>query len=79
MHQNSLDAYNSIEREKGRCRLQVLDIIKKHHAVTREDISKHWRRPINCVTPRVNELLKVGSRSLGNFDPRYIGLKKGRT
>lgn len=61
MHSNSLNAYNEmVETIKGK-RREVLDVIIRNKAVTRQDISRIMDKPINEITGRVKELLEMGA------------------
>lgn len=61
MHSNSLNAYNEmVETIKGK-RRDVLDVIIRNKAVTRQDISRIMDKPINEITGRVKELLEMGA------------------
>jgi hypothetical protein len=54
----SLEAYRSLDRETRR--QQVLDLFARGISLTDHEVSRllHW--PINCVTPRRNELVAMG-------------------
>lgn len=61
MHSNSISAYNEmVETIKGK-RREVLDVIIRNKAVTRQDISRIMNKPINEITGRVKELLEMGA------------------
>ena len=61
MHSNSINAYNEmVETIKGK-RREVLDVIIRNKAVTRQDISRIMNKPINEITGRVKELLEMGA------------------
>lgn len=61
MHSNSINAYNEmVETIKGK-RREVLDVIIRNKAVTRQDISRIMNKPINEITGRVKELLEIGA------------------
>jgi len=61
MHSNSLNAYNEmVNTIKGK-RRDVLDVIIRNKAVTRQDISRIMDKPINEITGRVKELLEMGA------------------
>lgn len=61
MHSNSISAYNEmVETIKGK-RRDVLDVIIRNKAVTRQDIARIMGKPINEVTGRVKELLEMGA------------------
>lgn len=58
--ETSLMAYNSILPELGERQLSVYKTIKKLEFCTNAMVSKYLSLPINCVTPRCNELRKKG-------------------
>ena len=61
MHSNSISAYNEmVETIKGK-RRDVLDVIIRNKAVTRQDIARIMNKPINEITGRVKELLEMGA------------------
>ncbi len=60
MRSTSLDAYNDVKKELGDRQKLVLDWIKKLGCPTNLEISKFSGIPINQVTPRTNELVKMG-------------------
>ena len=49
-----------VETIKGK-RREVLDVIIRNKAVTRQDISRIMNKPINEITGRVKELLEMGA------------------
>ena len=56
----SLDAWNSVRQTLGVRQRAVLDVIKYLKDPTNSEISQYIGLPINCVTPRVNELRSKG-------------------
>lgn len=62
MQQTSLLAYQSILKtgELGDMQKKVWETIKAHPDSTDKEISLYAQMPINCVTPRRNELVKAG-------------------
>lgn len=56
----SLDAYKSIKKELGKRQQQVLEVIHYYGEANNLMISKKLGIPINSITPRVNELRKMG-------------------
>lgn len=60
MQQTSLIAYDEIKRSLGLRHLQVLKAIEDLKEANNLMISQYLQIPINSVTPRTNELLKMG-------------------
>ena len=61
IQQTSLEAYNILTDEKLSERYkQILLAIKHLGAATNMEIAQHLGWSINRVTPRVNELIKIG-------------------
>lgn len=74
MHSNSISAYNEmVETIKGK-RREVLDVIIRNKAVTRQDISRIMNKPINEITGRVKELLEMGA-----IDEVGVDISSGRS
>jgi len=62
LQQTSLIAFNNIVSGLGERQQRVIDFLNKHKGCdfTNTEIADHLLLPINCVTPRVNELRKKG-------------------
>jgi len=61
MQDTSLLAYESIKPALGKRQQQVYNMLMgKGTALTNCEIAECLNWPINCVTPRVNELVKAG-------------------
>ncbi len=60
IQQTSLVAYYDIYRKLGLLQRKVLAIIREVGPVSNLMISRYSSIPINIVTPRVNELRKIG-------------------
>lgn len=58
VQQTSLDAYFSLELPPMQQR--VYDLLERGGVYTNSEISHILHMPINCVTPRVYELRKMG-------------------
>lgn len=58
--QTSIQAYNDIKPQLGQRQQQIYDAIKKFGCPTNLELSKWLGIPINQVTPRTNELVKLG-------------------
>lgn len=58
MVSTSLEAYSKILPELGERQLQVFNALKKLEYATNAMLSKELNLPINCITPRTNELRK---------------------
>lgn len=58
--QTSLSAYREILPQLGERQAQVYSIIKHNVGRTDLEIARKISRPINSVTPRRNELVKLG-------------------
>lgn len=56
----SLDAWQNIKKELSSRQAQVLNTIMKHPDHTNNELSKIMRIPLQSVTPRTGELLKLG-------------------
>lgn len=56
----SIQAFNEIKPELGARQLHVFETIKKLGTPTNLELSKYLRIPINQITPRTNELMKMG-------------------
>lgn len=61
MQLTSLEAYYELE-QKGLCsrQMEVLRLLKSFPDLTNSEISEKTDLPINCITGRVNELVKLG-------------------
>lgn len=60
VRQTSIEGYNSIRGKIGQRQEEVLKTILKFGPMNNRAISEVLQRPINTVTPRVNELRKAG-------------------
>jgi hypothetical protein len=60
MRDTSLDAYRSIKIELGKRQQLVYNAIKTLGCPTNLEISRWLNIPINQITPRTNELVKLG-------------------
>ncbi len=60
MRQTSLMAYESIQKELSARQELVYHTISRYGAVSDKQLAKWLGWPINCVTPRRNELVKLG-------------------
>jgi len=60
IRQTSLEAFDGIQVEIGPRQKLVYDTIKKLGCPTNLEISVYSKIPINQVTPRTNELVKMG-------------------
>jgi len=58
--QTSIQAYHKIKPTLGKRQEEVLSIFKENTALTDQEISHILRKPINCITPRRGELVKMG-------------------
>jgi predicted HTH transcriptional regulator len=58
MRQTSIDAYRKLTHKTTK-REVVYSAIKKN-PVTNKQLAKKLKKPINEITPRVNELVKMG-------------------
>ena len=57
----SLEAYHDIEHTLGAKQQVILKLLKRaNRSVSNREISKELGVEINCVTGRVNELVKLG-------------------
>ena len=62
IQQTSLQAFTNVCVSLGERQQRVLDFFYKHkdHDFTNTEVADRLLLPINCVTPRVNELRKKG-------------------
>lgn len=60
MRDTSLDAYHSIKPELGKKQSDVLRAIRILKSATNQEIGNFLGIPINRVTGRTNELVKLG-------------------
>lgn len=56
----SIDAFKGIQKEMGTRQIAVLNTFKELKTATNLEVSKRMGLPINQVTPRTNELVKMG-------------------
>ena len=60
IQQTSLMAYDGVKPRIGNRQGQILECLREHGPMTNKMISRKMGLPINCVTPRVLELRKLG-------------------
>ena len=60
MKSTSIEAYGNIYETLGQRQQQVYDGFEGNGSCTNLEISHLMQIPINCVTPRTNELVKRG-------------------
>jgi len=60
VQETSLDAYKGIAAELGPKRQKVLNGFNELGSATNREVSYLLNMPINTVTPRTNELVKMG-------------------
>ena len=60
MQQTSILAYQSIIESLGKRQIEVLKALKQIEPANNRMIAQFMRKPINTITPRVNELRKKG-------------------
>lgn len=58
--QTSLEAFKEIKKELGQRQQEVYDGFLGNGSCTNLEVSKLMGIPINCITPRTNELVKLG-------------------
>jgi len=58
--QTSIQAYHEIKPTLGKRQKEILALFKENTALTDQEISRILRKPINCITPRRGELVKLG-------------------
>ena len=58
--QTSLEAFKEIKKDLGQKQQEVYDGFLGNGSCTNLEVSKLMGIPINCVTPRTNELVKLG-------------------
>lgn len=75
VRQTSLFAYQEVKPQLGRRQQDVLEVIRRLPQCDNLMIAEKLRLPINSVTPRVNELRKLGKvREAG----QYRNIQTGR-
>jgi Mn-dependent DtxR family transcriptional regulator len=60
MRQTSIEAFEIVKENLGERQLQVYNALKKLEYATNTMIANYLNLPINCVTPRCQELRKKG-------------------
>lgn len=60
MKETSILAYVGILETIGNRQLEVIKAINEIQPCSDLDIAEHLRKPINTITPRRNELVKLG-------------------
>ena len=60
MQQTSLEAYDKIQHELSGRRLEVYNSLKRLEVANNTTLALDLRWSINRVTPRINELRKIG-------------------
>ena len=60
IQETSLEAYRALQPELGSMQNMIYNILKTYPGLSNLDISRIIKKPINSVTPRVNELRKMG-------------------
>lgn len=65
MIDTSIEAWKSIQTGLGKRQVQVLGAIIVNDGATNEEIAEYLGVTINTVTPRTNELLKLGKIERG--------------
>jgi len=74
IRQTSLFAYNDIKPELGKRQQAVYDKIRAFPQIDNLLLSQMLKWPINSVTPRVNELVKLGKvRAVGTHRSTLTG------
>lgn len=66
MQQTSILSYHSLSNEALSSRQsQVLEALEEMGSACNRQIAEHTKRPINEITPRINELVKKGHVEIG--------------
>lgn len=65
----SREAFYDIQPQLGQRQKEVLDAFYKHGPMTNTELSRIVGLPINMITPRTNELVKMGYISLSHRRP----------
>ena len=60
VRQTSIEAYSRIKKELGKRQQEVYDGFLGNGTCTNLELSKSLGIPINQITPRTNELVKLG-------------------
>lgn len=60
IQQTSLQAFFDVRKALNERQREVLVAIADYEAATNSMIAKYCKLPINCITPRTNELVKRG-------------------
>jgi predicted transcriptional regulator len=69
MEITSILAYESIIESLGKRQIEVLKVLKQIEPANNRIIAQSMRKPINTITPRVNELRKKG---LIKAEPQFL-------
>lgn len=56
----SREAFHDIQPQLGQRQKEVLDAFYEHGPMTNTELSRKIGLPINMITPRTNELVKLG-------------------
>lgn len=73
VEQTSLLAYKGVEPHLGAMQQAVYDVIEKFGPITQMEIASRLKRPINTVTPRVNELAFKGFATVHGVGTNGLG------
>jgi len=60
VEQTSMLAYRTLQRTLGERQARVLGVIGSYARLNNREIAEYSGLPINCVTPRVLELRRLG-------------------
>lgn len=60
VQQTSLESFHDIKKELGKRQQYVLDGFEANGSCTNLELSRMLGLPINQITPRTNELVKMG-------------------
>lgn len=68
----SRESFHNIQPQIGQRQKEVLDAFYEHGPMTNTELSRVIELPINMVTPRTNELVKMGYVKLSHRRPCKI-------
>ena len=60
VEQTSITAFRSLQHTLGKRQARVLSVLGRFGRLNNREIALHSGLPINCVTPRVLELRRLG-------------------
>lgn len=68
IQQTSLESYKEVMENLGERQIEVYQALKRMGQATNAMISRYLILPINCITPRIFELRKLGFVAISRID-----------